>query len=594
MRAHKQVAPADSMIGFTWFFVKKQWGKLLLIQILWLGWSIDQTIFPLLFGKIVDGFTSYSGDKSTVWEAIKWPVIGAVSLWATIEVNFRIGEVLIASTFPKLEKQTRMYLFSRILDQSQSFFSSRFAGNIATKISDLVDNIDHIVFMLIVLYIPVVVAIIIASVIFYLVNPFFAVLLGGWALLHIALTLKTASKCADYSQDHAEARSTLNGRIVDSITNFFAVKSFANKAFEMKYAGVIQEQEQALFKKMLMYIMKVRAILGIAGFLGAGILINAYAYWLWLNDMITVGDIVVIFNTTWNLLGMLWSATLEIPNLFKEIGIVKQALQLVQEPIGLKDALDAKPLRVTKGEIEFQKVHFQYGHTTPLFTNKSIKISAGEKIGLVGFSGSGKTTFVNLIMRFYDIQSGRILIDGQDIAKVTQESLRKSIALIPQDPALFHRTLIDNIRYGLPEATDEEVIEAAKKAHAHDFIMCFEEQYNTLVGERGVKLSGGQRQRIAIARAILKNAPILILDEATSALDSHTEQDIQDSLSLLMEQRTTLVIAHRLSTLLHMDRLLIFDKGVIVEAGTHKQLIEKKGVYQKLWRSQVGGFLPDS
>lgn len=594
MRMQKEIAPANSTLGFIWFFVRKQWGKILLIQLLWFGWSIDQTIFPLFFGHIIDGFTTYSGDKSAVWEAIKWPVIGAISLWVGIEINFRIGEVLIANTFPILEKQTRMYLFSHIQDQSQSFFSSRFAGNIATKISDLVDNVDHIVFMLVVLYIPVVLAIIIATVIFYLVNPFFAVLLGGWALIHIALTLKTASKCADYSQDHAEARSTLNGRIVDSITNFFAVKSFANKAYEMKYAGVIQEQEQALFKKMLMYIMKVRAILGVAGFLGAGLFINIYAYWLWLNDMITVGEIVIIFNTTWNLLGMLWSATLEIPNLFKEVGIVRQALQLVQEPIGLQDAPNAKALKVTKGGIEFQKVHFQYGQTTPLFTEKSIKIHPGEKVGLVGFSGSGKTTFVNLIMRFYDIQSGQILIDHQNIADVTQESLRKSISLIPQDPSLFHRSLMDNIRYGRPDAEDWEVIDAAKKAHAHDFIMALGEQYDTLVGERGIKLSGGQRQRIAIARAILKDAPILILDEATSALDSQTEKDIQDSLSQLMENRTTLVIAHRLSTLLHMDRLLIFDKGVIIEAGTHKELIEKKGVYQKLWRSQVGGFLPDS
>jgi len=286
--------------------------------------------------------------------------------------------------------------------------------------------------------------------------------------------------------------------------------------------------------------------------------------------------------------------SIELPNLFKESGICRQALSMLQEPISLADAPGAQELEVTKGKIHFQKVHFQYGKTTPLFSNKSVVIQPGQKVGLVGYSGSGKTTFVNLILRFFDIQSGQILIDGQDIANVTQESLRKKIALIPQDPSLFHRSLLENIRYGRVEASDPEVMEAAQKAHAHEFIMALPEGYNTLVGERGIKLSGGQRQRVAIARAILKDAPILILDEATSALDSFTESQIQESLAVLMEERTTLVVAHRLSTLLSMDRILVFDRGKIIEDGSHAALLEKKGLYYSLWKSQVGGFLADS
>jgi ATP-binding cassette subfamily B protein len=262
-------------------------------------------------------------------------------------------------------------------------------------------------------------------------------------------------------------------------------------------------------------------------------------------------------------------------------------------PLEIVDKPNATILNCTHGKIRFDKIKFHYKGTAPLFQNKSIEIKAGQKVGLVGYSGGGKSTFVNLILRLYDITDGAILIDGQDIRDVTQDSLRTSIALIPQDPSLFHRSLMENIRYGRIDATDEEVILAAKKAHAHEFIEKLSQSYDSLVGERGVKLSGGQRQRIAIARAILKNAPILILDEATSQLDSVTESSIQESLWELMQNKTTLVIAHRLSTLLHMDRIIVFDKGVIVEDGTHAELLTNNGLYRTLWKAQVGGFLPD-
>jgi len=290
---------------------------------------------------------------------------------------------------------------------------------------------------------------------------------------------------------------------------------------------------------------------------------------------------------------MAWYTMFQVDEFNQALGKCKQSLSALIVPHEIKDKENALSLQVSKGQITFSDVEFFYKETKPLFQNKSVMIEGSQKVGLVGYSGSGKTTFVNLILRLFEVTKGSILIDEQNIRDVSQDSLHEKIALIPQDPTLFHRTLMENIRYGQVTATDAEVIEAAKKAHAHEFIQKLPQGYDSLVGERGVKLSGGQRQRIAIARAILKNAPILILDEATSQLDSVTEGYIQESLWELMQGTTTIVVAHRLSTLLHMDRILVFDAGKIVEDGTHSELIEKNGLYKTLWSTQVGGFLQD-
>lgn len=593
MSTSSTIAPSKTLFGFILFFVKKQWIKFLGIQLLWFAWSLDQTLFPFLFGKIIDNFSNYMGAREAAWPVLKGPILGALALWIGVEISFRLGGILLALTFPALERQIRMYIFSYMHDHSHSYFSSQFAGNIANKISDMVENVTHILHLSITIFIPTFVAVVIATLFFYSLNSFFATILIGWALIHIGIGIAYGSRCAYYSHLHSETRSQLNGRIVDSLTNYFAVKIFGNKKYELQYIETLQNAEQRQNTYQGIYIEKVRFALGVFTLLGPGLLLNGYAYWCWTHHLITVGDIVVIFNTSWNIVMMLWWSSIELPNFFKQVGICRQALSLLQTPIALVDAPHAQLLKVPHGKIQFQKVHFQYEGTSPLFSDKSVTIQPGQKIGLVGYSGSGKSTFVNLILRLYDIQSGHILIDGQDITQITQESLRRAITLIPQDPSLFHRSLLENIRYGRAESSDEDVIEAAKRAHAHEFIMDLPEGYESPVGERGVKLSGGQRQRIAIARAILKNAPILILDEATSALDSFTESQIQESLASLMKGKTTLVVAHRLSTLLNMDRILVFDKGRIVEDGTHTSLIAKKGLYQSLWAAQVGGFLPE-
>lgn len=290
---------------------------------------------------------------------------------------------------------------------------------------------------------------------------------------------------------------------------------------------------------------------------------------------------------------LMWHTMYQVDEFNRAVGKCKQSLDFLITPLEIQDKEDATPLNCNKGEIVFDKVKFHYQGINPLFQNKSITIQSGQKVGLVGFSGSGKSTFVNLILRLYDINEGSIFIDNQNIKNVTQDSLRQNIAMIPQDPTLFHRSIMENIAYGKIDATDLEVIEAARKAHADDFINKLPLKYASLVGERGVKLSGGQRQRISIARAILKDAPILILDEATSQLDSIIENYIQESLFKLMENKTTLVIAHRLSTLLHMDRILVFDQGKIIQDGSHHELLIQDGLYKTMWNAQVGGFLPE-
>jgi len=337
------------------------------------------------------------------------------------------------------------------------------------------------------------------------------------------------------------------------------------------------------------YSAYMRVLLGLLGFLIAGVGIIGLMLYFWLHNQLSTGEIAQIFNMTFNVMMMIWYTSISIPTLYQSIGLSKQAFILMQHPQDIVDSRGANDLSIKQGKIEFRDVNFYYDEY-PLFQNLSISIKGGEKVGLVGYSGAGKTSFVNLILRFYPVTTGQIFIDGQDISTVTLESLRRQVALIPQDPALFHRSIKENILYGDVEAKESELIEAAKLAHCHEFIEDTSEGYNTLLGERGTKLSGGERQRIAIARAILAKAKILILDEATSALDSITENYIQESLSILMENTTTLVIAHRLSTLASMDRILVFKEGEILEQGSHEELLELGGYYKDMWETQAFGF----
>lgn len=588
MQALPKTLPA-----FFWHFLKPHWKMLAIIQILSFAWSLDHTLWPYVIMVLIDSITNYVGDRSDIWQILSLPIIMGISLWILVEVSTRISGILLARLIPKIEAAVRRDMFDYIQHHSFHYFSNHMSGAIANKISDIPQSLTRLLLQVIQLFLPVLLALLISTVLLTRINPLFGALLATWVFIHLGICLSYAKTCDSYAHIHAEARNVLSGKIVDSLTNNTNVRLFSRYRFESHYLSLFQKDEQKKHSQSLLYIEKIKIVLGIVVFLGAGIALNGFMIYSWQKGQITAGEVVFIFNTNFNITMMAWLAGLEFPQLFKEIGICRQAVNIAQDSHDIIDKPGAQPLRVTQGKVVFKNVTFRYRPGMHLFQNKNIILKAGEKVGLVGFSGSGKTTFVNLILRYFDIEQGQILIDGQDISQVTQESLRERIAVIPQDPILFHRTLMDNIRYSRLNATDDEVIEASKKAHCHEFIQKMPEKYQSFVGERGIKLSGGQRQRIAIARAILKNAPILILDEATSALDSVTEKEIQESLDLLMAGHTTIVIAHRLSTLSGMDRILVFKDGQVVEDGTHEELLQEQGHYAQIWDMQAGGFLID-
>ena len=579
--------------AFFWHFLKKYRIQLVFIQLFSFAWSFDHTLWPYVIMRFIDAISTFTGDRALMWQVLSSPVYMGLTLWICLEIAFRMSGILLARFIPRVEADVRLAMFEYVIEHSHHYFGNKMAGTIANKISDMPQSMTRILQQIIQLFVPVFLAICISTSFFFHIHPGFAWILLLWVFVHGGICFCFAGKCDRFSNEHAEARSTLSGKIVDALTNSANIRLFARQSFEKKYLSTFQAEEMQKHMYSLGYIEKMKLALGIASFLGVGVAINWYMLSLWQEGLLSTGEVVFIFNTVWNITMMAWFAGLELPQLFKELGVCRQALSIIQDRHDILDAKEARPLVVTQGSITFENVTFHYEGREPLFRKKNLQIAPGEKVGLVGFSGSGKTSLIHLILRHYEIAEGSISIDGQEISLVTQDSLRSQIALIPQDPSLFHRSLMENIRYGRLDATDEEVMDAARIAHCHEFILKMEGQYQALVGERGVKLSGGQRQRIAIARAILKNAPILILDEATSALDSVTEKDIQAGLDFLMQKRTTIVIAHRLSTLCNMDRILVFKEGQIIEEGSHLSLLAQEGHYAKLWAMQAGGFLPE-
>ncbi|MBP7074581.1 MAG: ABC transporter ATP-binding protein [Rhabdochlamydiaceae bacterium] len=581
---------STSLFRFIWKFISVQRWKFFFIYLLSLVWALDATVAPYILRLIIDAFTVHEADRAAAWPVLKGLLLMGGALLVLVESGFRARDFLQARAIPKLEADIRMAMFDHIQHHSPKYFNEHFAGSLSNKISDMTTQVTMLLQNMMI-FVPAVVSCIVSIIFFYEVSPLFAMILGGWILLHLSICFAFTKKCSANSNIHGEARSSLAGKLVDSLTSNFTVNLFFRFRFEKSQIAQYQNEERIKNYNARRYVAWMFLSLSILYLAGAVVLFS-YMVVCWMQGVITTGEIIQIFNTTWNVMMMLWFAGEVIPQFFQSIGIASQALTVMQDPQDVLDKPNAKPLDAKQGEIIFENVSFQYGEKE-LFQNKAVHIKAGEKVGLVGYSGAGKSTFVNLILRFYPVEKGRILIDGQDIAGVTLESLRSQVTLIPQDPLLFHRSLEDNIRYGRIDASKEEVIQAAKLAHCDEFIKRSPQGYASLVGERGTKLSGGERQRIAIARAMLTGAPILILDEATSALDSVTERYIQDSLEKLMQNRTTLVIAHRLSTLAKMDRILVFDHGKIVEQGSHLDLLKSGGHYARMWNMQAGGFLPD-
>jgi ATP-binding cassette subfamily B protein len=583
--------PIKSLVSFIWKLVLMQPISFFFIYLLSLTWSVDSTVWPYLLRLIIDTLTQFDMDRAGAWMALKWLMVAAICLWFFVEFCFRFRDFLRAHTFPKLEANIRMAMFDHIQHHSPKYFNEHFAGSLSNKIGDMTTHVTSILQSLII-FVSAIASSILILFFFSQVNPLFAIILAIWIAIHFSICFFFTAKCVKYSNAHGEARSTLAGKIVDSFTNNFAVNLFSRFQFEKQRIAGYQKIEQETNYKAQYYVALMLASLSLLFLVGI-ISLNGFLILYWTQNKITTGEVIQVFNTTFNVVMILWIAGDLMPQFFQSVGIASQALSVMHDPQDVIDPPQTPQLNITKGDIIFENVSFHYGEKK-LFDNKDVHIRGGEKVGLVGYSGAGKSTFVNLILRFYPIEKGRILIDGQDIACVTLDSLRKQIALIPQDPLLFHRTLEENIQYGNIEASKEDIIQAAKLAHCDEFIKKCPNGYDTLVGERGTKLSGGERQRIAIARAILAASPILILDEATSSLDSVTEKFIQESLENLMQNRTTIVIAHRLSTLAKMDRILVFNQGKVVEQGSHNALIAKGGFYAHMWQMQVGGFLPEA
>ena len=555
-------------------------------------WGVNNSLSPYVLKIIIDKAVVFDADKSAVFNAVKPYLILYIGLWVLIATAMRILDLVKLKFFPGVRNDIINAMFSYLNKHSHRYFQNNFAGSISNKIADMTSGTIAI-FSTIDDAFAQCVGLCMAIITMLIVHPIFALILLIWAIAFILIALLFFKPIHDLSNVFATSKTTLVGKLVDSISNVTNVRLFARSAYEnnliQKAALDTVDKDQAMQRTILK--MRVYWDISIVVLIGYNLYMLIVMYG---KNQVTIGDFSFIISLSISIFYNLWYLAGQFVVFAEELGKCRQALTIITSPHEVEDAPGAKPLVVTHGRIEFDDVTFHYDEGAHLFKNKSVVIEPGQKIGLVGLSGSGKSSFANLILRLFEVESGYILIDGQNIQAVSQDSLRENIAMIPQDISLFHRTLFENIRYGQVNASDEDVIVASKKAHCHEFITQLTNGYQSLVGERGIKLSGGQRQRIAIARAMLKNAPILVLDEATSALDSVTEKLIQDSLHMLMEGRTTIVIAHRLSTLSEMDRILVFENGQIIEDGSHNELIKASSHYTRMWKMQAGGFLPDA
>jgi len=581
-----------TLYAFLWHFVRPyrltfygMLGSVFLFAIL-------TSISPYLMKLIIDDVAGYQSSQPGLLSRLLIPSILFVVLFQVMDFTWALFDYYKLKTLPKVRADIINAMFTYTQGHSYSYFQKNFTGSLSNKIADMARGAESVLMQLVEPIFAQSATLVIAIFTMYLVNPLFALVLFVWSLLFLGVVFFFYKKTVLYSMIFSESNSVCIGKLVDSVTNIISSKLFARNAFERQYLAKYVEDSKEKDQALQWHMFIIRTFQGATVTLlfasMLGVLIYARE-----RDLVTVGDFAFILSLSMTVMQGLWYLASHFLTFSQELGICQQALTIINVPHEIIDKPNALNLKVSKGEIKFDKVSFHYDRGRNVFKDKSLILKGGQKVGLVGFSGSGKTTFASLILRFFDVASGRILIDSQDISEVTQDSLHSEIAMIPQDPILFHRSLLENIRYGRLEASEQEVIEASKKAHCHEFIELLPEKYHTMVGERGLKLSGGQRQRIAIARAILKNAPILILDEATSALDSITEKKIRESLEYLMQDRTSIVIAHRLSTLSDMDRILVFMGGQVVEDGTHQELLSEGGHYAKLWEMQAGGFLPE-
>ncbi|TXR47437.1 ABC transporter ATP-binding protein [Phyllobacterium endophyticum] len=587
--------PPRTLVAFCFHYTQGAWRWIAIMAVCTALIAVLEVSMFAFMGNIVDWLSSHSRETFLADEGLKLALIAGVVLIVMPGVVLLDSLIIHQTLLGNYPMRIRWMVHRYLIRQSMTFFQDEFAGRVSTKLMQTSLAVRETVMKLLDVLNYVIVyftgtLIIAAAADLRLMLPFVI-----WLLVYIGLLRYFIPKIRLVSERQADARSTMTGRIVDSYTNIATVKLFSHSKREESYAREGLENFLTTVHRQMrlvtsfhfsLYAMNCLLLFSVGGI----------AIWLWLGSAISVGAVAVGIGLVLRLNGMSQWIMWEMSALFENIGTVEDGITSISLPRLVPDAPNAPELKVTAGAIRFDSIGFHYGKGAGIIDRLSLDIRPGEKIGLVGRSGAGKSTLVNLLLRFYDLESGRILIDGQDISKVSQDSLRAHIGMVTQDTSLLHRSVRDNVLYGRPDASEEMMLRAVKNAQADRFIEELSDAkgrrgFDAHVGERGVKLSGGQRQRIAIARVMLKDAPILIMDEATSALDSEVEAAIQDNLYRLMQGKTVIAIAHRLSTIAALDRLIVMDKGQIVESGSHEQLIAAKGIYASLWARQSGGFL---
>jgi len=589
------VEPPKTLIGFFWHYSRPAWPYVALTAVIMALIAIAEVWMFGFLGNIIDWLSSQNREtflQTEKWRLARMGFVVLIGLPGLVTLSSLLTYQTLFGNYPmRIRWQVHRYL----LKQSMSFYQDEFAGRIATKLMQtalavretvvkFVETMNYvIVYFLGMLFI-------VGSSDLRLAAP-----LAAWLVCYIVTLRYFIPRLGGVAEDQADARSTMTGRIVDSYTNIQTVKLFSHARREADYA---REGMSDFMTTVYRQGRMITALYTVVYSLNSLLLfaVGVLSIRLWLAGSVTVGAVAVVIGLVLRLWGMSQWIMWEVSALFENIGTVQDGIGSISLPRLVEDQPGAVALAVRRGAITYEHIRFHYGKGGGVIEDLSLAIAPGEKVGIVGRSGAGKSTLVNLLLRFYDLEGGRITIDGQDISGVTQESLRSQIGMVTQDTSLLHRSVRDNILYGRPEASEALMVEAAKKAEADGFIASLSDPkgrkgYEAHVGERGVKLSGGQRQRIAIARVMLKDAPILILDEATSALDSEVEAAIQENLYRLMEGKTVIAIAHRLSTIAALDRLVVMDRGRIVEEGRHEDLIARAGLYAQLWARQSGGFL---
>ncbi|ELA7568803.1 MULTISPECIES: ABC transporter ATP-binding protein [Vibrio] len=589
--------PPSGMFAFLRYYTRGYEKPLIIMSLMATIVAVVEVMLFGAMGQLVD-WLSISNPETFLQDNKSDLIFYGALLLVVMPILVILYSLLVHQTLLGNYPMSIRWLAHRyLLNQSLNFYQDDFAGRVATKVMQTSLAVRETVMKAMDVFVYVTVyftsmIIMLATADWRLMIPMIV-----WLLAYIAIQIYFVPKLKDVASAQADARSTMTGRIVDSYTNIQTVKLFSHSQRETQYA----EQGMKGFLNTVYRQMRLVTGFDVAVEISNYILVfsvAALSIYLWLDSAISVGAIAIAVSLALRVNGMSMWIMWEVGALFENMGTVVDGMKTLSKPIDIKDKPGAKDLVVTEGGIHFDNVSFHYGENKGVISHLDLNIKPGEKVGLVGRSGAGKSTLVNLLLRFHDVEDGSIKIDGQNISEVTQDSLRLKIGMVTQDTSLLHRSIRDNILYGNPDATEEDLLKATKQAHAHEFIETLTDPfgnvgYDAQVGERGVKLSGGQRQRIAISRVLLKDAPLLVLDEATSALDSEVEAAIQESLNELMQGKTVIAIAHRLSTIAQMDRLIVLDKGSIVEQGSHQELIANNGIYAQLWAHQTGGFIAE-